>query len=51
MLIRFGSYLAIFIGGACPQIAAANPGLQKVSFYSKFYNISNLVCHCVTLIW
>eukprot|EP00560_Eucampia_antarctica_P007639 CAMPEP_0197828190 /NCGR_PEP_ID=MMETSP1437-20131217/4825_1 /TAXON_ID=49252 ORGANISM="Eucampia antarctica, Strain CCMP1452" /NCGR_SAMPLE_ID=MMETSP1437 /ASSEMBLY_ACC=CAM_ASM_001096 /LENGTH=307 /DNA_ID=CAMNT_0043429339 /DNA_START=61 /DNA_END=984 /DNA_ORIENTATION=+ len=28
--IGFGSYLAISIGGACPQIAAANPGLQKI---------------------
>lgn len=29
--IGFGSYLAITVGGACPQIAEANPGLQKVS--------------------
>jgi formate/nitrite transporter FocA (FNT family) len=28
--IGFGSYLAITVGGACPGIAAANPGLQKV---------------------
>lgn len=28
--IGFGSYLAISVGGACPQIAAANPGLQKI---------------------
>ncbi|KAL3823849.1 hypothetical protein ACHAXA_004121 [Cyclostephanos tholiformis] len=28
--IGFGSYLAITVGGACPQIAEANPGLQKV---------------------
>mmetsp|Transcript_4550 Transcript_4550/g.12721 ORF Transcript_4550/g.12721 Transcript_4550/m.12721 type:complete len:306 (-) Transcript_4550:75-992(-) len=28
--IGFGSYLAITIGGACPQIAASNPGLQKI---------------------
>ena len=28
--IGFGSYLAITVGGACPQIAATNPGLQKV---------------------
>jgi len=28
--IGFGSYLAISIGGACPQLAAANPGLQKI---------------------
>ena len=30
--IGFGSYLAITVGGACPGIAAANPGLQKVRF-------------------
>lgn len=29
--IGFGSYLAITVGGACPGIASANPGLQKVS--------------------
>ena len=29
--IGFGSYLAITVGGACPAIAEANPGLQKVS--------------------
>jgi formate transporter len=28
--IGFGAYLAISVGGACPQIAAANPGLQKM---------------------
>lgn len=28
--IGFGSYLAISVGGACPQIAASNPGLQKI---------------------
>lgn len=28
--IGFGAYLAITVGGACPGIAAANPGLQKV---------------------
>jgi formate/nitrite transporter len=30
--IGFGSYLAISVGGACPGIAAANPGLQKIIF-------------------
>jgi len=30
--IGFGSYLAITVGGACPEIAAANPGLQKMIF-------------------
>jgi len=30
--IGFGSYLAITVGGACPQIAEANPGLQKMIF-------------------
>jgi len=30
--IGFGAYLAIAIGGACPGIAAANPGLQKIIF-------------------
>jgi formate/nitrite transporter FocA (FNT family) len=33
--IGFGSYLAITVGGACPQIAEANPGLQKVSKYKR----------------
>lgn len=28
--IAFGAYLAISVGGACPGIAASNPGLQKV---------------------
>lgn len=28
--IGFGAYLAITVGGACPGIAAQNPGLQKV---------------------
>jgi len=30
--IGFGAYLAIAIGGACPGIAAQNPGLQKMIF-------------------
>ena len=29
--IGFGSFLAITVGGACPGLAQANPGLQKVS--------------------
>jgi formate transporter len=29
--IGFGAYLAITVGGACPGLAASNPGLQKVS--------------------
>jgi len=28
--IGFGAYLALTVGGACPQLAAANPGLQKM---------------------
>ena len=28
--IAFGAYLAISVGGACPGIAAENPGLQKL---------------------
>lgn len=28
--IGFGAYLAITIGGACPGLAATNPGLQKM---------------------
>lgn len=28
--IAFGAYLALTVGGACPQLAAANPGLQKI---------------------
>ncbi|KAL3945304.1 MAG: hypothetical protein SGBAC_000580 [Bacillariaceae sp.] len=28
--IAFGAYLAITVGGACPGIAASNPGLQKI---------------------
>jgi formate/nitrite transporter FocA (FNT family) len=34
--IAFGAYLAISVGGACPGIAASNPGLQKVRFDSQF---------------
>lgn len=30
--IAFGAYLALSIGGACPGIAAENPGLQKMIF-------------------
>jgi len=32
--IGFGSHLAITVGGACPGIAEANPGLQKIIFGS-----------------
>eukprot|EP00588_Corethron_pennatum_P019853 CAMPEP_0194310890 /NCGR_PEP_ID=MMETSP0171-20130528/7860_1 /TAXON_ID=218684 /ORGANISM="Corethron pennatum, Strain L29A3" /LENGTH=309 /DNA_ID=CAMNT_0039064743 /DNA_START=20 /DNA_END=949 /DNA_ORIENTATION=- len=32
--IAFGAYLAVAIGGACPEIAANNPGLQKIIFGS-----------------
>jgi len=28
--IGFGAYLALAVGGACPGIAAENPGLQKI---------------------
>lgn len=28
--IAFGMYLALAVGGACPQLAASNPGLQKI---------------------
>lgn len=28
--IAFGAYLALTVGGACPGIAAQNPGLQKI---------------------
>jgi len=28
--IAFGAYLAVTVGGACPGIAASNPGLQKI---------------------
>jgi len=30
--IAFGAYLALTVGGACPEIAATNPGLQKIIF-------------------
>jgi len=30
--IAFGAFLALSVGGACPEIAAANPGLQKIIF-------------------
>jgi len=30
--IGFGAYLALAVGGACPGIAAENPGLQKIIF-------------------
>lgn len=30
--IAFGAFLALTVGGACPEIAAANPGLQKIIF-------------------
>ena len=28
--IAFGSFLALSVGGACPGLASANPGLQKM---------------------
>jgi len=28
--IAFGAYLAVTVGGACPGLAASNPGLQKM---------------------
>lgn len=28
--IGFGAFLMLSVGGACPQIAATNPGLQKI---------------------
>ena len=28
--IGFGSFLALSVGGACPGLASANPGLQKM---------------------
>ena len=34
--IGFGAYLAITVGGACPGIAAENPGLQKVRLFFAF---------------
>ena len=37
--IGFGSYLAITVGGACPGIAASNPGLQKVSIYIHYSKV------------
>lgn len=40
--IGFGSYLAITVGGACPQIAEANPGLQKVSDQNKVNRSVNM---------
>jgi formate/nitrite transporter FocA (FNT family) len=33
--IGFGAYLAITVGGACPGLAASNPGLQKVSVVNQ----------------
>ena len=42
--IGFGAYLAITVGGACPGIAAENPGLQKVRiFLFSFCNIMFLL--------
>jgi formate/nitrite transporter FocA (FNT family) len=38
--IAFGAYLAISVGGACPGIAASNPGIQKVRFDSKFQHVA-----------
>ena len=32
--IAFGAYLAITVGGACPELAKANPGLQKIVMVS-----------------
>jgi formate/nitrite transporter FocA (FNT family) len=40
--IGFGAYLAITVGGACPGLAAENPGLQKVMCIMKC--LSFVVC-------
>ena len=58
--IGFGSYLAITVGGACPAIAEANPGLQKVSKYFFMYYLTITVslltifllilCHRLSLV-
>ncbi len=33
--IAIGGFLALSVGGACPGIAAANPGIQKVRPFSN----------------
>lgn len=45
--IAFGAFLAISVGGACPGLAASNPGLQKIiagAFGLPFGLLMVLVC-------
>mmetsp|Transcript_5823 Transcript_5823/g.15194 ORF Transcript_5823/g.15194 Transcript_5823/m.15194 type:complete len:338 (+) Transcript_5823:210-1223(+) len=47
IMIGFGAFLAASIGGACPGLAASNPGLQKIiygAFGLPFGLLMVLVC-------
>ncbi len=49
--IGFGSYLAITVGGACPGIASANPGLQKVRLLlNSIQNVVRISNYILTII-
>jgi hypothetical protein len=50
--IGFGAYLAITVGGACPGIAAQNPGLQKVIYSNYlFVNLLFVVLFLLTFLF
>lgn len=45
--IAFGAFLAVSVGGACPGLAATNPGLQKIvmgSFGLPFGLLMVIIC-------
>ena len=43
--IGFGSFLALSVGGACPGLASANPGLQKMVLVRAGPSLPMLVRH------
>jgi hypothetical protein len=45
--IGFGSFLAITVGGACPGLAQANPGLQKVSCFYFMRSVTFDLSFCI----
>lgn len=47
--IAFGAYLAITVGGACPGIAAQNPGLQKVNIRISSTAVEQTNISCVSI--
>ena len=47
--IGFGSFLALSVGGACPGLASANPGLQKMVLVRMPSHSYQTPLSCVTV--